>query len=272
MEITSIKSHWTQLYLKAGADFVEGLIAWRLWWSMAVRDVRFRYRRSTLGPFWITVTTAIMISAMAHLYSGLFNQRLHNYFPFLTLGMLMFRFISDTISEGCNTFISAENYVRNTCAPLPIYPLNTVGKQFLMFVHNWPVYFVVALVFSMNPGLPGLMAIPGLVMVILNLCWIVVVLGIVSTRFRDIFPFVQSVLQIAFFMTPILWVPDHFETPPWFVNWNPIFHLIEIVRAPLLGEPISVTSWVVVSVLAILGWVATFHIYAVWRSKLAYWL
>ena len=138
--------------------------------------------------------------------------------------------------------------------------------------HNAAVFVVVAAVFAVWPGWTGLLALPGLLLLCLNGIWAGLLLGIVSARFRDVPPIVTSVVRICFFVTPIIWMPELLPARTLVLDANPFFHLVEVVRAPLLGQMPGLASWIAVLVMTAAGWLVTFAFFRRYRRRIAYWV
>lgn len=256
----------------AAADLAEGLARWRLWGLLAWQDIKQRYRRSSLGPFWLTISMGVMIGTLGLLYGKLFKIDTQEYLPFLCLGLLTWAFISTTITEGCSVFIASESIIKQMKLPLSSYVYRLIWRNLIIFGHNFVVFVVVALVFNIWPGLSGLLVIPGLLAIALNATWIALVLGIICARFRDVPLIVASLIQVVFFLTPILWQPNLLGEHVGFVEMNPFYHLIEVVRMPLLGHAPPASSWMATLVIGAIGWVITFLIFSRFRKRIAYWL
>ena len=195
------------------ADIVQGARARYLWGLLGWQDIRRRYRRSILGPFWLTISMGILVAALGALYGTLLNVEIAVYVPFLALGFVIWTLISAVITEGCTAFISAESIVKQTNLPLSVHVYRMVWRNFLILCHNAAIFVVVAVVFAIWPGWTGLLALPGLVFLCLNAIWVGLLLGIVSARFRDVPPIVASVVRILFFVTPIIWMPELMPAP-----------------------------------------------------------
>jgi lipopolysaccharide transport system permease protein len=120
----------------------------------------------------------------------------------------------------------------------------------------------------------ALRAIVGLILLMLNLSWMALLLGVICTRYRDVPQIIVNLLQVVFYLTPIIWMPQLLPKRAGILllNSNPFFHLIEIVRAPLLGGLPSALNWQVSVMLAMAGWVFTILFYGRFRSRIAYWL
>ncbi|WP_061976555.1 ABC transporter permease [Aureimonas sp. AU20] len=253
------------------ADFSKGLGMRELWLFLGWRDVRKHYQRSVLGPFWLTLSMGLMVLGLGILYSQIFGQAIHDYLPFLAIGFIIWGLISGLIIGACDVYSGAAASVRQVRMPLSIYVFQFVWRQFITFAHNFIIYIVVAIFFGLSPGLNVLMFLPALVLVVLNGFFVTMILAPLCARFRDIPMIVQSVVQIVFFMTPILWDPKLVPQRAVFLQANPFYHFIEIIRAPLLGRVASLENWTIcLGLTAVLGFLA-FHFFARYRPRIAYW-
>ena len=156
--------------------------------------------------------------------------------------------------------------------PLSIHVYRLLWRHLLILVHNAAVFVVVAVLFAVWPGWTGLLALPGLVLLCLNGIWAGLLLAIVSARFRDVPPIVTSIVRICFFVTPIIWMPELMPARPLVLDVNPFFHLVEVVRAPLLGQVPGLASWIAVLVMTAAGWLVTFAFFRRYRRRIAYWV
>lgn len=254
-------------------DVIEGLKQADLWAFLGWHDVRQRYRRSTLGPIWITLATVVMVAGMTVLYGGLFKQDLKTFLPLVTAGVVIWTLIAGCISEGCNAFISASATIRQIPSSLTVHVFRLIWNQLIYFLHNFIVIPVVFILVGAPVTAKTLLFFPGLLLLVLNLSWIMLLLATVGARFRDVPLIVQSMITLLFMMTPVAWRADFL--PPekqWVAFLNPFTHLLEIVRAPLLGTSPSLAQWAVVTLMAICGWIAAMSLYGRARHKIAYWL
>ena len=253
-------------------DVIQGARVHYLWGLLGWQDIRRRYRRSVLGPFWLTISMGILVAALGTLYGALLKVDISSYIPHLALGFIVWAQISGLITEGCRVFTNAEGIIKQTDLPVSIHVYRMVWRNLLTFFHNAAIFVVVAVIFSIWPGWTGLLALPGLLLLCLNGVWAGFVLGIVSARYRDVPPIVASVVRIAFFVTPIIWMPELVPGRAVVLEFNPFFHVLELVRAPLLGQVPALASWLVVSGIALGGCLATFTLLRRYRRRIAYWV
>jgi ABC-2 type transport system permease protein/lipopolysaccharide transport system permease protein len=258
---------------RAIEDFSIGAAQWWIWSSMAWQDIRQKYRGSVLGPFWLTLSMAMMILMLGTLYSRLLNQDPDTYVPFLCLGLLFWTFISTVMTEGCNCFILAEPIIRQVKMPFSVHVYRTIYRNLIVLGHNAVVYLAVELYYRVPLGPGALMVLPGLALLVLNGIWLSLLLGMVAARFRDIAPVVASLVQIIFFVTPIFWNPASLGGQhAWLVTLNPIFAMVEIVRSPLLGQPAAPGAWPLALATTVLGSAAAFAFFTRFRARIPFWV
>ena len=236
------------------------------------QEIRQRYRRSVLGPFWLTLSTAAMVFAMGPLYGKLLNQPLSGYFAYLAISLITWFFISSIINESCSVFISAESFIKQIKMPLSIYVLRCVWRNLIMFGHNLIVALVVMLFYPPETIRYLPLFLLGVMIIALNGVWLGLVLGLICARFRDVPPIVASLTQILFFLTPIMWRPEMLGASRLAADLNPFFHFIEIVRAPLLGYPPTSVNVAWVLSITLLGFAVMLALFTRYRARIAYWL
>lgn len=253
-------------------DVISALAAYELWIYLARQDIRLRYRRSKIGPFWITLSMAIFCLALGVVYSKLFKMNLAEYLPFLSVGFVVWGFISGLLGEFPNLFVDNSSYITDTRINPIIILFRVVARSVLVFAHNVLIIVGIYLYFKIQPGMVALLAIPGLFLVILNLVAVGISLSIVGARFRDIAPTTQSLIQILFFISPITWMPHLLSADSWLIKINPIGYYMDLIRSPLLGTAPALHSWAVAFVtLAIFSCVAVW-VYQTKSARIPYWV
>lgn len=241
---------------------------------LGVHDILSRYRRSVIGPFWITISMGVMIACIGLVFGGIFRTPMDEYLPFLAAGIILWTFITGTINEGCTAFVSAEGMIKQLPTPMFVHVLRVVWRNMLMLAHHIVILPAVLLVMGKSVSLIALLAIPGFMLVVLCLSWSAFFFAIVCTRYRDLPQIVSSMLQVGFYFTPIIWMPALLpeRLGAAILVWNPFYHALELLRAPLLGSAPAMTSWLVVGAITILGWGLTLLLFARVKHRIAYWL
>jgi lipopolysaccharide transport system permease protein len=274
--VTIVARHdWKGRAANAADDFAEAFRLWPLIWTLSLLDIRLRYRGSLLGPFWLTLSTAVMVGAIGFLYSRLFHQNLAAYLPFLSISLVLWTFINTITAEGCTCFTQAESMIRAMRMPLTVHAARVVMRNILVLGHNVAVIIVVFAIFRIVPSLASFSILPACALWIIDAMAVSILLGIFGARFRDIPPIIGSIVQIAFYLTPVMWSPvmlAHRGLSIVLVQWNPFFALLEIMRGPLLGNALEPSVWAVaLGYSAVLVAVAAL-VFIRARPRIAYWV
>ncbi len=245
----------------------------RLCWTLAWLDIKLRYRGSMLGPFWLTLSTALMVAAMGGIYASLFHMNLREYLPFLTLSLVLWGFVASLVGDASLGFTASESMIRSVRMPFSLYAARIVVRNVLVVAHNLVVIVAVFVIYAVQPGVAGLLAVPGCALWLVDALALAIMLGALCARFRDIPPIVGSVLQMMFFVTPVIWRPELVgKNRMWLLPFNPFGSILEIVRAPLLGEVPSAMMYlsaVLYSlVLCALAWMLFVRV----RNRIAFWV
>lgn len=241
---------------------------------LAWQDIQQRYRRSALGPFWLTLSMSVMIGAIGLVFSQVFKTPIYDFLPFITIGIILWTFISNVIIDGCTGFIVAENIIKQLPIPLFVHILRLVWRNILILAHNIVIFPLVLIAVGKPLGLIALFSIPGFILAAINLTWVALILATICARYRDMPQMVASLIQVTFYLTPIIWMPKTISAhvSAYLLDLNPVFHLVEIMRAPLLGTMPTTTNWLVSIAMAIIGSIVALTFYGNYRRRIAYWL
>lgn len=259
---------------KALIDIFSSLNRYSLVGMLGWQDVKQRYRRSAVGAFWLTVSMGVMIASIGLVFGQIFNTPMREYLPFLALGIVLWGFISSNLTEGCVAFTSAEAIIKQLNTPLFVHVLRCFWRNLIILGHNIVIIPVVFLIVGKPLTVTMLLFIPGLILLSVNLLWVSLVLGVLSTRFRDITQIVVNATQVVFYLTPIMWAPSLLPSrhAAYLLNLNPVHHFLEITRGPMLGELPKLDSWIFCMALAIAGWLFAIFVFNRYMRRLAYWL
>jgi len=266
-------------FRRAVADLRQGLQQRELWLSLGWQDIKQRYRRSTLGPLWITIATGVMAGALGLLYSVLFQLSLADFLPHVSVGLIMWGFISGCIKEGSEVFISNEGLIKQLPSALSVHVYRLVWRQFLFLCHNMVIWVGLMLIFPRPLGWELLLSVLGLAVLLVNGVWVTMLFGILATRFRDIAPLLESMVQLLFYMTPIVWTTQtlyeqggEIAERARIAEINPLYHYLEIVRAPMIGQPVDAYHWWIVLACTAGGILLAFLVLRRFRARVPYWV
>ena len=262
---------------RAWADLVTGFGKRELWLHLGWQDIKQKYRRSILGPFWITIATGTTAIAMGLLYSKLFGLELAEHLPYVTLGLIIWNMINAAILEGSEVFIANEGLIKQLPTPLSVHVYRLVWRQMILFAHNMVIFVIIAVIYPKPWSWADLTVIPAIALIMATCVWVSFCFGILATRYRDIGPLLAALVQLLFFMTPIIWNAETLQRQGagrWagIIELNPLLHYLDILRAPLLGAHQEPRHWIVVITLTVLGWCAAALALRQYRARVPYWV
>ncbi|MGQ0574485.1 MAG: ABC transporter permease, partial [Pseudonocardia sp.] len=192
------RSPGSRSWARAFGDLRAGWSQRPLWGYLGWQDIKQRYRRSVLGPLWISISMGVIATAMGILYGVLFGQPIATFLPYVATGLLIWNFVQGCILEGSEVFIANEGLIRFLPAPLSLHIYRLVWRQSLFFAHNLVIWAVLMVVFPQPLDWTVALAVPAFAVLVLNGAWIAILTGIVATRFRDIPPIIASLTQLLF--------------------------------------------------------------------------
>ncbi|MEK9568209.1 MAG: ABC transporter permease [Paracoccaceae bacterium] len=255
-------------------DIREGALEWRVWYMLGMNEIKYRYRRSVVGPLWLTISMGVQGAVIGFLFSYLFQSPIDRYLPFLMISLVLWYFINSTIMDGTSTYTSASSFILQARRPLSVYVFQNFFRNIIIFVHTVVIFFVVAALYGMFPGWHYVLAALGFILFLINLLWASFFAAIIAVRFRDFQMIIQNAFTVLFWITPIVYAPEQLGggLASSLVKLNPLYHIIEVVRAPMIESMPTLTNWIVTLVVALLGSLFTFLLFVRTRSRIPYWI
>jgi lipopolysaccharide transport system permease protein len=253
-------------------DLKQSIASWRLWTLLGWIEVRQRYARSRVGPFWLTISMGVMIGSIGIVYGSLFGQKMSEYLPFLAISLVMWAILAQTVQEGSMAYISSATYIRQAATPKLIYIFQVLWRNLVILAHNFIIVLLLLVMFGVKDWEVLPLFIPALLLYLANALWLAMLAGLLSARFRDLPQIISALIQIAFYVTPIIYRPDSLKRFSFIVEFNPLAHLIDLVRAPLIGQAPSMTSWLVGIGLAVFGWALALFMTGRYLKRIPYWV
>ncbi len=255
--------------------FKEALFSWRVWCLQGWLDLHARYRRTTFGPWWVTLGTGLALGGMGTAWSVIFGMNLREFFPYMVGGYITWMMWAEFLTVGCGTFKNspANMVIKNIPMNAFFHPFRQTMLTMISFAHNIVVFIITALIAqSTDFSLWILMVVPALILTFFIGVCVTTIFGMVGARFADFELAVTSLMVFFFLVTPIMWHADGEGARGWIALLNPMAHLIEIVRAPLLGLPPSPISWGVSIGLTLLSFMLMIWLYKTRGHRIIFWI
>jgi ABC-type polysaccharide/polyol phosphate export permease len=245
---------------------------WHAWFLLSLQDVKGRYRRSVIGPFWITLTTIFFVMGLGLVYSRLLNLNLKEYLPFLACGIIVWTFILGFINEGANSIIGAGHIIKQINMPFLVHVMRVVFRNVIIFLHSWVILVPLLMWYGYLTPYGLFCSVVGICLIVFALTPFVTLLAVVCARYRDVLPMISSGMQLLFFVTPVMWHPDQLAGLNLVIKYNIFVYFIDLVREPMLNGYFPLKSAIVVSVFGALLWIVSFLTLFLNRKKISYWL
>jgi len=262
----------SNLHRNAWTDWWEGTRRTDIWWTLAWFDIVLRYRRSMLGPLWLTLSMGAMIGGMGPLYSSLFGTELSKFFPHLALGIIFWTFFNSMVIDSCNAFINSANYLKQGYFPISLFVWRSMARNLIQFAHQVVLYIPVALWAGISLKMHALLFIPAFALFLVNAHALGLLLGLVCTRYRDVAQIVISVMQMLMFLTPVFWLPESLPGRAQYILWNPLAQMLDLLRAPLMGGVSEAHNWTGILIWTVVNITVSGWLFSRYRRRVVYWL
>lgn len=253
-------------------DLVHGFTEWRLWAFMGLQDIRQRYRRSTLGPLWLVLGLGVTVFGVGLLYSQILHNPSRDYVPFLAVSLLVWTMISSCIVESTSLYVGAQGVITSMQVPYTSFTLRLLTRNLIVAAHGVIVVILAFLWYQYPISLTLLVAVPGLLLLLANLYWICLGIGLLCARYRDFAQMVIYTTNLVFFLSPIIWAPGSVRAGNPFIVYNPLAQMVEIIRAPVYGHTIPTYAFFFNFVMLVIGGSVTLFFFYRVRRHVAYWV
>ncbi len=244
-------------------DFLESFRKNEYWTYSTWLKFGLKYRKTSLGPLWLLVSPALFVAFLGYLFSSVNGRPLDVFMPHLAVGFITWTLISGIINTSAVIFQARRSEILQGEMRLTDLVLAETFSGFLHYLHQLVIIVVVFVLFKIVPDLYSLVSLVGVALILLNSLWITLALGILGARYRDLVEMISAVMRLAFFITPIIWIPVDGAGGVLgaFLVFNPFYHFLDLVRAPLLGAQVAPISWIVVLTITVTGLLVTQLLY-----------
>ncbi len=212
------------------------------------------------------------VAGLGFVWSILLNTDRASFIPALTVGLVLWQLLSGCVLESTSVFIRHAVVIRNLKTPYLIFPLQLLLRQLINFAHNLIVVLLVFIIFPPEASYIQLLAIPGLLLVIGNLFWLIIVLSVLGIRFRDLEPLIAAFMPILFFLSPVIYRPNQLESSQYIAWLNPFSYLITLVRDPLQGIMPPTFIYAVSVTMLLIGWLFSLWLLGHCYRRIAFWI
>lgn len=254
-------------------DLKNSISFWRIWLVATVYRIVLTYRRTYLGTTWLLIGITLVVLVKSLLFAGILDAPSERIIPNLAIGMAMWRLVAGIINSSANAITANKASFEQGYFPLFVPVMERIVHNGFAFLHSIVPMIVISLYFVF-PNFPDLLLIvPAIVLIIVAALPIGFVLSVVCTRYRDVGNLVSAIMGVAFFLTPVIWIPEMAQgAHEWFLWLNPLYHFIEIIRDPLIGQPVEMLNWLVAFGISVVSWLIAYGVFRLYGRRILIWL
>ena len=218
---------------------------------------------------------AVTIAAIGIVFGTLFGTPLQVFLPYLASGLIMWGLIAGILNEGNQAFIAAEGMIKQLPLPKIVYIVRVVWRNIIVSAHNIVIFPIVILIVGGSTSWAILLWPLGVLLAVVALSGLALVFGIVAARYRDLPQIVGAALTVAFYVTPVIWIRESVgdnDLVNALVSLNPLNHILQVARMPLIGQYPTIENWTWVVVSAVVFWTIGMLLFRRFEKRIAYWV
>ncbi|HHL43329.1 MAG TPA: hypothetical protein ENJ42_06925 [Hellea balneolensis] len=253
-------------------DLVEGAKRAPLWLRLAYTDIQQTYKRTLIGMSWIILSFAMFIGVKLLIFGAISTVDPTLYAVWLTVGFWVWTYVIGNIMSGSTVFISSKPWILGTSLPLSVYVYQSMVRELIKFAFSGIVVVGFIIWLKWPAKTEWLWAILGFLALVINSIWVHFFLGILCSRHRDFVHFVQAMIRVLFFLTPILYLPEQLGETAKYLKFNPFTHFIAVMRDPITHGTVPVLSWYVVGAFTVIGTMVSLIVLRQYKNRVPFWV
>lgn len=240
--------------------------------KISIIEIKERYIRSVIGPFWITLSMFFVILSIGIVFNYLFQQNISDFIPYLAIGLIIWSFIQACFTEA--TKILKDNYsiMNNQNVNLNFFVLRVIFRNLIILLHHLIIIIFIFFYFSLKLNFFILILPLSILVTLFFLFYLIKIITIISARYNDMEQVIVSILTFAFYLTPIIWKKKFLIEYEYLLNFNIFYHLINIFRAPLLNEDNYFLSLIVIISTTFLIYLLNKFKFKKYEKKIIFWI
>jgi ABC-type polysaccharide/polyol phosphate export permease len=250
-----------------------GIRHWRISHLIGIRDLRHRYTRSKLGQLWLMISTATMIAVLSAVWSVLWYQPIHDLMPFIGVSLIIWSYLSQVLVDCTSAFVAQGHLYRNQKMHFSVLIYSVIYKNTIMLAHSLIIIAVLIVAFKVPVNWYLLQIVPAFGLTLVGMVWLGYLIAMTCVRYRDVIQVITTWSTVLFYITPVMWKPDFLPHQyHLIIQLNPFAQFLEILRNPLLGQPVSPYAWLSTTVIALGGGLVALAVIGRYQHRIVFWM
>ena len=268
----NFKVQYKMNYTLALKDITNSVKKWRIWYNLALFDIKAKYQRTKLGPIWIVLVNLVFVAGISLVWSTIQQTDVRAVLPRFFAGFITWQFMASFVLEGCEIYSTEKKLISNIPMEKFLFQLKNAAVQLNIYLHNILGFYLVMTLFGKWPNFYSLLLIPSLILTLLCGMAVSLILSFFVARFRDLSPLIKSLMSVGMLVTPVLWDASQFGAKYYLVYLNPFAIFLDLVRKPLLGHPLGLLEVCLALAVTTIISLCAFFLFARFRHRIIYWL
>ncbi|MFZ5446903.1 MAG: ABC transporter permease [Myxococcota bacterium] len=173
--------------------------------ALSMRELKARYRASVLGFLWTFLNPTLNMLVYVLVFGVLMRSAVKNYPYYLFSGLLPWIFFSSSLLGGTTSVSDRRDLLTKVRFPAQVLPATVVLTNLINFLLSIPLLFALGLFFGVVPSWHVVFILPVLLVQTFFTLAITYFFAALNVAFRDLQHIVANLVQMAFFLTPVLW-------------------------------------------------------------------
>lgn len=230
-------------------------------WAMTEKEIKARYKHTVFGFLWVVLNPVLQMIVIGFIFSFFITLPVKNYYLFLFSGLLPWQFFSLSLTKTTPSFVYERNLLQKSNFPRNAVPLSIILSNFFHFAVSI-ILLLALLLFTNNLLFPQILYfIPASVILLIFTMGISLLASTLQVKYRDINFFIQSILIVWFYATPIIYnlslIPKNFRVIHYL---NPLSYIFELFHVSIFRQPLPPLN-LLISNLSIVFLITAFGVY-----------
>lgn len=212
---------------------------WELLWGMTEKELRARYKHTVFGFIWLVANPILQMITIGFIFSFFVKEPIEHYYYHLLIGLLTWNFFSLSLTKATSSIVTERSLIKKSAFPRTIIPLSIILSNFIHFALAFTL-FLIPVSFLRT------LSVDSIIYVLIAYCLLLffttgisLLTAALNVRFRDVNFFVQALLLLWFYATPVIYSLTQMPNDLlWLWRFNPMTSILQLLQHALLGAPL----------------------------------
>lgn len=242
--------------------------------NLVSRDIKKRYKRSTLGFLWVILDPLLMMFIFYIIFASIFRRSIENYTAYVMSGIIMWQLFSQGTKVSSTAFINNRNLINKIYLPKSIFPFSVVASSLAHFIFSLIPLFLIIVFSGAQPNYQIMFLPITISLIFVFSVGVSLTISTLTVFFHDVVYIYDVILMGWMYFSaifyPISIIPEKFKI---FMYLNPMYHYISLFRACIYDVTIPLSEHLFIGgVFAFLSFGVGWSIYYKNKDKIIFYL